>query len=614
LVAVSLSFIGCASTPKTLTIKNETALPQENVPSPQTSRNEPVTQSVDAPAAPVMSEHAAREGQIVPAATQSAPAVQNEPPAQSADAPAPAANESAASGAQTVPAPTQTGIPMVAERNSDAASNAAADKDRVDIAAPNGPDELQKSIQDQVKSEITASVREEIEGLEEQVSGGVRNDMLREIWTLKQELKDREEERKDDAHNEMLRELWAIKQEFKQAAATEWTKRFKFSGDIRLRYEHDFLDKDNFTYVPKFDNPPDSSSLNYQNTTIDQERFKYRVRFGVEAKVNDTVDALLRLSTGSTSNPDSANSTMGDYMNRDAVFFDQAYIKWRPGQDLTLYGGRMPNPWFSSDLVWANDLNFEGFALQVKQPVSETATPFLTTGAFPLQQNDFTQHGKWLLGGQLGLDRKSKKGAAARIGAAYYDFRNITGVENDFSMPSANNWTAPLFFQKGNTLMNISAVPNANTLALAAEFKELNVTGTLDLGFWDPVHIMFLGDYVKNLAFKKADVAQRTGVADPPKEVEGYQFGMSVGYPVVQDAGQWKTYLYAKHLERDAVVDAFTDTDFHLGGTNAKGWILGGDVGLAKNFWLTLRWLTADEISGPPLAIDVLQVDLNAKF
>jgi hypothetical protein len=27
-----------------------------------------------------------------------------------------------------------------------------------------------------------------------------------------------------------------------------------------------------------------------------------------------------------------------------------------------------------------------------------------------------------------------------------------------------------------------------------------------------------------------------------------------------------------------------------------------------------LRWLSADEIDGPPLAIDILQVDVNAKF
>jgi len=76
------------------------------------------------------------------------------------------------------------------------------------------------------------------------------------------------------------------------------------------------------------------------------------------------------------------------------------------------------------------------------------------------------------------------------------------------------------------------------------------------------------------------------------------------------------------------VLDSFTDSDFHAGGTDAEGWLLGGYYGLSSNLWLRVRWLSADEIDGAPagfvqdgepvtfepLAIDVLQVDLNAKF
>ena len=64
----------------------------------------------------------------------------------------------------------------------------------------------------------------------------------------------------------------------------------------------------------------------------------------------------------------------------------------------------------------------------------------------------------------------------------------------------------------------------------------------------------------------------------------------------------------------DAVLDAFTDSDFHLGGTDTKGYILGGSFGIDKNTWFTMRWLSADPIDGPPLSIDVLQADLNARF
>ncbi len=452
-----------------------------------------------------------------------------------------------------------------------------------------------KVISDEDASLITGQTQTATEPAEEQVSTAVLESQ--------KSLEDIKEEIRSEVTNELLREVWKINR-----ALTEKDKRLRFNGDLRLRYEKDRFDKNNADFAQ-----PASPSV-LMNTKVDSDRFKYRVRFGAEAMVNEQWDAVIRLASGSTTNPVSTNATMGDYMNKDTVLFDSAYLRWRPEKWVTVYGGRMPNPWFSSDLVWDSDLNFEGLAMQVRTPIAESWTPFITAGAFPLQQYDFTQHGKWLMAGQLGLDRKSQNGVGFKIGAAYYNFKNITGVPNDPDNPGATDWTAPQFQQKGNTLFNISADPNVYKTALASEFKELNVTGTLDIGFWDPFHIVFLGDYVKNLGFKKSDVAQRTGNTDPARQIEGYQYGMSLGYPAAYASGQWRVYFYKKRLGADAVVDGFTDSDFHLGGTNAKGWILGTDVGLAKNTWLTLRWMTADEISGPPLAIDVLQVDLNARF
>jgi hypothetical protein len=60
--------------------------------------------------------------------------------------------------------------------------------------------------------------------------------------------------------------------------------------------------------------------------------------------------------------------------------------------------------------------------------------------------------------------------------------------------------------------------------------------------------------------------------------------------------------------------DAFTDSDFHLGGTNAKGYIVTASLGIFDNTWVQARWFSADEVFGPPLSIDVLQLDLNAGF
>ncbi|MFZ1980527.1 MAG: putative porin [Smithella sp.] len=398
----------------------------------------------------------------------------------------------------------------------------------------------------------------------------------------------------------------------------EWIKNIRFGGDFRLRYEGDRFDKNNgYYFIP-------SNPTQLMNTTTDHDYFRYRVRVGVEVPINDQMDAIIRLGTGNTTVPVSTTLTMGNFMERDTGYFDLAYIRWHPWNFLTFEGGRMPNPWFSSDLLWSPSLNFEGFALTMNKSVTETLTPFLTVGVFPLEQDSLTSNSKYLTAGQLGLERKKEKGISWKIGAAYYNFSNITGEVNNPSNPDLMDWSAPLYMQKGNTIFNIETTgsTNAYLFALASQFREFNVTANFDIGFWNPVHIVFLGDYVRNLGFNLSDVEQRTGLPNAG-DIDGYQVGVAVGYPEVKEFGQWKTYLYYKYLGADAVVDAFTDYDFHLGGTDAKGWIFGADLGLAKNLWLTARWMTADEIHGNqlsqsgfggPLAIDVIQLDLNARF
>ncbi|MGD0586984.1 MAG: putative porin [Oryzomonas sp.] len=386
----------------------------------------------------------------------------------------------------------------------------------------------------------------------------------------------------------------------------EWVRRFKLSGDLRLRYEGDFFGDRNADFL----SPSNTSTL--FNSQVDQQRFQMRARLGVTAQVNDQVEAGLGLATVSGSEPQVSNTTnFGDFFNNQSFLLNLAYLKWTPSPMVTVWGGRFPSPWFFSDLVWSPSLNFDGMAVSLTPRLTPNIDLFLTGGAFPVGQFDLTSHDKWLYAGQVGMLYHNEE-LIAKLGIAYYFFNNMTGIANSPSNPGAYNWTAPQFQQKGNTLFDIDP-SSAILTAYASKFHELNAIATLDLGYWDPVRVILLADYVNNLGFNKTIVDALTG-SNVQKETEGYQFGVTVGYPVIAAFGQWNTYLYYKHLESDAVVDAFADPDFHLGGTNAKGWQTAVNFGLGKNVWLTARWLTANEISGPPLSIDVFQFDINARF
>ena len=241
----------------------------------------------------------------------------------------------------------------------------------------------------------------------------------------------------------------------------------------------------------------------------------------------------------------------------------------------------------------------------------------MTAGAFPLWKAQFDQTDKWLYAGQVGAGFKPRNELSGRIAVAYYDYQHIRGTANSPAYPGLYDYTAPQFQQKGNTLFDIGnygTTPATRKLALASDYREVDVTCSVDVGFWNPIHVVFTGDYVRNIGFDRGKVAALTGNPAIPKETLGYQAGLTVGYPETLRFGEWRIYGAYRYLEADAVLDAFTDTDFHLGGTNAKGWILGGDLGLSRNLWLSIKYTSANEISGPPLAIDTLFFDLNARF
>jgi hypothetical protein len=67
-------------------------------------------------------------------------------------------------------------------------------------------------------------------------------------------------------------------------------------------------------------------------------------------------------------------------------------------------------------------------------------------------------------------------------------------------------------------------------------------------------------------------------------------------------------------VETDAVVDGFADSDFGGGGTNAKGFTLGGNVSVSNRVWFGVKFMSSDEVSGPTYQNDTFQFDINGRF
>lgn len=404
-------------------------------------------------------------------------------------------------------------------------------------------------------------------------------------------------------------------------AVPEWVSYLKWEGDLRVRYQGDLFAEDNA--------PPavfQAGGVDLDNTTEDRNRLRVRARLGLNAKLTDAVSAGVRITTGNTSDPVSTNQTLGNTGNKYSLTLDRAFIKVDPWDWMSASGGRIPNPFFSTDMVWDDDLNFEGAAVTFKPwPNSNhDAKPFFTVGAFPLQEveasNTNKAGDKWLYAAQAGLDWRSGGFTRWRFGLAYYDYRNVAGVRNP--TPTLNGQydaTAPQFRQKGNTLYPIDTDANNDGVqtdyvwGLASDYRLLNFTASADLAHFDPIHVILSGDVVKNIGYNKSEVESRV-VSGYEDRTLGWNAKLTLGHPGINLPGDWQVFMGYRYLERDAVLDAFTDSDFRLGGTDAKGFYLGGSYGVDRNTWLSAKWMSADEIDGLPFGVDILQVDLNAKF
>ncbi len=487
------------------------------------------------------------------------------------------------------------------------------------------PEEQEEEIAGRVSEKVDKQVGKEVKALDQRLDY-MSDDMLRRTSENRRNLKRLETKVTEDLATKVYQSSWA--------------QRIRFGGDVRVRYQADLWDNQNAPTVldesvkeitsSEFDNGLPRSKL--KNTTDDRHRFRYRVRLAMKAKVIDPrkdiknvgkVELGVRLASGNDENPISTNDTLGDYQNKDSIVLDRGYLKWtyQPWEpvwggkipEVSVTGGRIPNPWFYSDLLWDSDLNFEGIAFNHKTDTL-TSNPwrgYVTLGAFSIQEEEKSQDDKWLYAGQVGFEYNKPMGLSGKFGIAYYDYKEIVGEINPIASEK-NDFTAPEFRQGGNTLMDID--PSGGWRgALASDYNLINLTGKLDYSGWFPIHIQLLADYVKNVGFDQDEV-ERRAQTDVPKDTQGYQVGLTVGYPEIVSFGEWNAFLSYKYLEADAVLDAFTDSDFHEGGTNAQGWILGGELGLYENVWMSVKWISTDEISEDPLAVDTLQLDVNSRF
>ncbi|POA26290.1 MULTISPECIES: putative porin [unclassified Pseudomonas] len=470
---------------------------------------------------------------------------------------------------------------------------------------------------------------------------------------------------RDQIRDQVKAEVMATAKQENWAAPNtfpDWASRISFDGDIRLRDESRYYSGSNSNEIVDFAklnnngpydvNPNSSTSLPpLLNTREDRtNQFRLRARLGMKAVISPEWTAGIRIGTGSDNNPVSTTQNLGGGFAKKDIWLDQGYLNWKPTDELTLTGGRFANPFMSTDMLYSNDLNFDGVAAIFDHKLNRDWGVFGTVGAFPVDYtNDTTtsngfdkeeSDNKWLYGAQLGAKWAINSNNRLKGALAYYRFDDIQGQRSSPCEPWAGapgcdtDGTRAAFMQKGNSVFllrditpnpaNPTTTPQPQFVGLASEFNLLDLNLVWDADLPEDFKLRSQGNYIHNLGYDEGDMRKRSegqivNNLNSNGEIESGANAWMVQFTLgnaldLKKQGDWNMFAGYKYIQPDALPDGFNDSSFHLGGTNAKGYFLGGNYGLAKNVYATGRWLSTEAVYGAPFDIDVLQLEINTRF
>jgi type II secretory pathway pseudopilin PulG len=362
---------------------------------------------------------------------------------------------------------------------------------------------------------------------------------------------------------------------------------FTFSGDFRLRDE------------PFFGGPANQSQV--------RNRERFRLRFNVEAKLNDDVSGGFSLSTGDLNDPISTNQTANQFYTRKPFNLDRAFINYRPGylKALTLTGGKFAYPWCSTELTWDKDLNPEGLAQTLAFNLESTPVlkrvalvgfelPFAETAGVSLANKSIVQSAVY--GGQLQTTWQLADWLKLSTYGGFYNWHNADPVALAVATANAGSPVNGLLPLKTNNVQNslivttatqvitVNGTPQPTGVAriagaqFASRFGLLDGIARFDIKTSRPRWpITLIGDYVQNTRA----CANVGTVLAPPANTSTVTYSQSVNAPCnshqrrgywaearfgrAQEKGDWQFAYTRIFIEREAVLSVFNYSEIRQG-------------------------------------------------
>jgi hypothetical protein len=307
---------------------------------------------------------------------------------------------------------------------------------------------------------------------------------------------------------------------------------------------------------------------------VDNDRQRVRARFGIEAKISDTMLTALRLSTGE-GDPRSAHLTFSGGYSRRSVGVDLAYLQWSIAPELHVAAGKLPYPnWQPSQSVFiGGDFNPEGWSASYRSESGWFSNAHHFWLQTRLDDEDSRQSGLQL--GFASADRDAP--ARLTVAGAYTDFTRVEGARPFLDGVNAF----------GNSLNAAGELQSDfNVAELASELTLERYPGALTLF----THL------ARNVSASDHDTAYAAGISVSAARLQHWRFG----------------YQYAR-IEKDALFGQLMDGDFGGGATDSRGHAFRISYRPTGRWSSSLSYLRNDvNISSTvPQPFDLIQLDID---
>lgn len=439
---------------------------------------------------------------------------------------------------------------------------------------------------------------------------------------------------------------------------TESIKELKLYGDIRLRYQYDSKDyqADPFPVGARGTGFDDDRSPSGSQ----RSRWRFRLRLNADFKLTENVFGGVELQTGIAS--DSANETFQDGFRDYPIFISKAYLGWSPTEWLTFTAGKVPNPFYTTELVWDADINPTGITQQIafhklfnggeetngyskdgKTVVTKKAeSPWeltLIAGQFIFDDN-FEGGGRdpgvldndettdaYLFHTQLVGSYRFNKELKVTLAPGWlvYNAGSASGLEN-------NNPFQDRVDADGNRIVS-GATRNLNLLLLPGDLA-FKVAGIKTKLFWDFSYNLEGRKRTEDI-YNLVSVAPRgPGEAPDPDDLiknhsneDDYAFLIGVQLGENKKRRDWSVFANYRRTGLAAVDPNLNDSDFAEAELNTQGFKLGiaynltdyAVFGVTYQYAWQIRDIQGGEATGGNAIADsndiqTIQVDLNVKF